>query len=87
MDFCTHKLAVISVCYNCVLYLYLLRMHSADDLDDSKFVPDYNKEMTIPSQSSQDDVLLSITSSLCSADVLVVDEVRCSSDDRTRQQE
>jgi hypothetical protein len=56
-------------------------MYSDEDLDESKFVSDNNEEMTTPSQSSQDDALFSITSSLCSVDFLVVDEVRCSSDE------
>ena len=55
-------------------------MHSDEELDESKFVPDYNEDMT-PSQSSQDEVLSSITSSIYSMDLLVVDEVRCSSDE------
>ena len=55
-------------------------MYSDGELDESKFVPDYNEEMT-PSQSSQDEVWSTNTSSICSMDFLVLDEVRCSSDE------
>ncbi|XP_052692801.1 uncharacterized protein LOC128171088 [Crassostrea angulata] len=55
-------------------------MHSDGELDESKFVPDYNEELT-PSQSSHGEPASTNTSSLCSMDLMILDEVRCSSDE------
>lgn len=50
------------------------------ELDESKFALDYNEEMT-PLQNSQDEVWYTNKSSICSMDLLVLDEERCSSDE------
>lgn len=56
------------------------RMHSNRELDESKFVPDYNEDLT-PSQSSHGEPASTNTSSLCSMDLIILDEVHCSSDE------